>query len=68
VRFARTSGVATTEATTEASVIETRHRICALLPRRPVISLDFGDHPIEASKADHACGLCRARDSSTSTR
>ncbi|MBI1416453.1 MAG: carbon-phosphorus lyase [Limimaricola sp.] len=38
-------------------------RIYALPPHTPVVSLDFEDHPFEASKADHACGLCGATDS-----
>ncbi len=33
-------------------------RIYALPPYTDVISLDFEDHPFEASKADHACDLC----------
>ncbi|MEM6304787.1 MAG: alpha-D-ribose 1-methylphosphonate 5-phosphate C-P-lyase PhnJ, partial [Pseudomonadota bacterium] len=28
-----------------------------------VVSLDFDDHPFEASKADQLCGLCGAEDS-----
>ncbi|OUD08506.1 carbon-phosphorus lyase [Marivivens niveibacter] len=38
-------------------------RIYALPPYTSVISLDFEDHPFEASKADHPCGLCGAIDS-----
>ncbi|MEM8980644.1 MAG: alpha-D-ribose 1-methylphosphonate 5-phosphate C-P-lyase PhnJ [Pseudomonadota bacterium] len=38
-------------------------RIYALPPYTQVISLDFDDHPFEASKADHACGLCGADES-----
>jgi len=38
-------------------------RIYALPPYTRVESLDFEDHPFEASKADHACGLCGAGDS-----
>ncbi|MGD9293372.1 MAG: alpha-D-ribose 1-methylphosphonate 5-phosphate C-P-lyase PhnJ [Roseobacter sp.] len=38
-------------------------RIYALPPYTKVESLDFEDHPFEASKADHACGLCGAEDS-----
>ncbi|GHF48193.1 alpha-D-ribose 1-methylphosphonate 5-phosphate C-P-lyase PhnJ [Seohaeicola zhoushanensis] len=37
-------------------------RIYALPPHTRVVSLDFEDHPFEASKADHACGLCGAGD------
>ncbi len=33
-------------------------RIYALPPHTKVVSLDFEDHPFEASKADHACDLC----------
>ena len=33
-------------------------RIYALPPHCKVVSLDFEDHPFEASKADHACDLC----------
>jgi len=33
-------------------------RIYALPPYCQVASLDFDDHPFEASKADHACDLC----------
>ncbi|NDV97789.1 alpha-D-ribose 1-methylphosphonate 5-phosphate C-P-lyase PhnJ [Salipiger sp. PrR002] len=33
-------------------------RIYALPPYTKVVSLDFEDHPFEASKADHACDLC----------
>ncbi len=38
-------------------------RIYALPPYTQVVSLDFDDHPFEASKADHPCGLCGAHDS-----
>ncbi len=38
-------------------------RIYALPPHTKVVSLDFEDHPFEASKAPHACGLCGAEDS-----
>lgn len=38
-------------------------RIYALPPYTRVRSLDFEDHPFEASKADHACDLCGAEDS-----
>ncbi|MGB1508682.1 MAG: alpha-D-ribose 1-methylphosphonate 5-phosphate C-P-lyase PhnJ [Paracoccaceae bacterium] len=38
-------------------------RIYALPPYTEVISLDFEDYPFEASKADHACDLCRAENS-----
>ncbi len=38
-------------------------RIYALPPYTKVISLDFEDHPFEASKAPHPCGLCGAEDS-----
>ncbi|GAA4219811.1 alpha-D-ribose 1-methylphosphonate 5-phosphate C-P lyase [Sagittula marina] len=38
-------------------------RIYALPPYTQVVSLDFEDHPFEASKADHPCGLCGADDS-----
>jgi alpha-D-ribose 1-methylphosphonate 5-phosphate C-P lyase len=38
-------------------------RIYALPPYTRVVSLDFEDHPFEASKADHSCGLCAAEDS-----
>jgi len=38
-------------------------RIYALPPYTKVTSLDFDDHPFEASKADHCCGLCGAADS-----
>ena len=33
-------------------------RIYALPPYCQVVSLDFEDHPFEASKADHICDLC----------
>ncbi|MGR3369495.1 MAG: alpha-D-ribose 1-methylphosphonate 5-phosphate C-P-lyase PhnJ [Sagittula sp.] len=38
-------------------------RIYALPPYTRVVSLDFEDHPFEASKADHPCALCGAEDS-----
>ncbi|HKL06288.1 MAG TPA: alpha-D-ribose 1-methylphosphonate 5-phosphate C-P-lyase PhnJ, partial [Roseovarius sp.] len=38
-------------------------RIYALPPYTSVISLDFEDHPFEASKANYPCGLCGAEDS-----
>ena len=38
-------------------------RIYALPPYTEVVSLDFEDHPFEASKADHPCALCGAEDS-----
>ena len=38
-------------------------RIYALPPYTQVVSLDFEDHPFEASRADHPCGLCGAEDS-----
>lgn len=38
-------------------------RIYALPPYTKVKSLDFEDHPFEASRADHSCGLCGADDS-----
>lgn len=38
-------------------------RIYGLPPYTQVTSLDFDDHPFEASKADHPCGLCGATDS-----
>ncbi len=38
-------------------------RIYALPPYTKVVSLDFDDFPFEASKPDHPCGLCGARDS-----
>ncbi|WP_299727044.1 alpha-D-ribose 1-methylphosphonate 5-phosphate C-P-lyase PhnJ [uncultured Tateyamaria sp.] len=38
-------------------------RIYALPPYTDVVSLDFEDHPFEASKADHPCALCGASDS-----
>ena len=38
-------------------------RIYALPPFTKVVSLDFEDHPFEASKADHPCDLCGAGDS-----
>ncbi|WP_420556803.1 alpha-D-ribose 1-methylphosphonate 5-phosphate C-P-lyase PhnJ [Roseovarius sp.] len=38
-------------------------RIYALPPWCDVVSLDFEDHPFEASKADHACDLCGAVES-----
>jgi len=36
-------------------------RIYAIPPHTRVVSLDFEDHPFEASKADHPCDLCGAR-------
>lgn len=38
-------------------------RIYALPPYTQVVSLDFEDHPFQASKAYHPCGLCAAEDS-----
>jgi len=38
-------------------------RIYALPPYTKVVSLDFEDHPFDASKAPHPCGLCGAEDS-----
>ncbi|TNC71329.1 alpha-D-ribose 1-methylphosphonate 5-phosphate C-P-lyase PhnJ [Rubellimicrobium roseum] len=38
-------------------------RIYALPPHCRVESLDFEDHPFEASKADHPCALCGATGS-----
>ncbi len=38
-------------------------RIYALPPYTDVVSLDFEDHPFEASKAPHACALCGSGDS-----
>ncbi|MGR3814034.1 MAG: alpha-D-ribose 1-methylphosphonate 5-phosphate C-P-lyase PhnJ [Cognatishimia activa] len=38
-------------------------RIYALPPHTKVVSLDFEDHPFEASKADHVCDLCGATHS-----
>ncbi|WP_149756791.1 alpha-D-ribose 1-methylphosphonate 5-phosphate C-P-lyase PhnJ [Roseivivax sediminis] len=38
-------------------------RIYAIPPHTRVVSLDFEDHPFEASKADQACALCGAEDS-----
>ena len=38
-------------------------RIYALPPYTQVVSLDFEDHPFQASKADHDCDLCGAADS-----
>ncbi|QTN35152.1 alpha-D-ribose 1-methylphosphonate 5-phosphate C-P-lyase PhnJ [Cognatishimia activa] len=38
-------------------------RIYALPPHTRVVSLDFEDHPFEASKADHVCDLCGATHS-----
>jgi alpha-D-ribose 1-methylphosphonate 5-phosphate C-P lyase len=38
-------------------------RIYALPPHTKVVSLDFEDHPFEASKADHPCDLCGATHS-----
>lgn len=38
-------------------------RIYALPPYTQVVSLDFEDHPFEASKPDHPCALCGADNS-----
>ncbi len=38
-------------------------RIYALPPYTKVVSLDFEDHPFEASKANQCCSLCGADDS-----
>jgi alpha-D-ribose 1-methylphosphonate 5-phosphate C-P lyase len=38
-------------------------RIYALPPYTQVVSLDFDDHPFEASKAPHDCDLCGASES-----
>ncbi|MEO0862069.1 MAG: alpha-D-ribose 1-methylphosphonate 5-phosphate C-P-lyase PhnJ [Pseudomonadota bacterium] len=38
-------------------------RIYALPPYTQVVSLDFEDHPFEATKADQTCALCGAKDS-----
>jgi alpha-D-ribose 1-methylphosphonate 5-phosphate C-P lyase len=38
-------------------------RIYALPPFTRAASLDFEDHPFEASKAEHPCALCGATDS-----
>ena len=38
-------------------------RIYAIPPYTRVVSLDFEDHPFEASKANHPCDLCGAEDS-----
>ncbi|MEO0912098.1 MAG: alpha-D-ribose 1-methylphosphonate 5-phosphate C-P-lyase PhnJ [Pseudomonadota bacterium] len=38
-------------------------RIYAVPPYTQVVSLDFDDYPFEATKANHACGLCGATDS-----
>lgn len=38
-------------------------RIYAVPPYTQVVSLDFDDFPFEASKADHACGLCGSNES-----
>ncbi len=38
-------------------------RIYAIPPYTKVVSLDFEDHPFEASKADHPCDLCGAENS-----
>jgi alpha-D-ribose 1-methylphosphonate 5-phosphate C-P lyase len=35
-------------------------RIYAIPPFTKVVSLDFEDHPFEASKAEHDCDLCGA--------
>ena len=37
-------------------------RIYALPPYTQVVSLDFEDHPFEASKADHCCAICGVDD------
>jgi alpha-D-ribose 1-methylphosphonate 5-phosphate C-P lyase len=37
-------------------------RIYAVPPHTRVVSLDFEDHPFEASKADHPCALCGATE------
>jgi len=37
-------------------------RIYAIPPHTRVVSLDFEDHPFEASKADQSCALCGADD------
>ncbi|MCR8725033.1 alpha-D-ribose 1-methylphosphonate 5-phosphate C-P-lyase PhnJ [Frigidibacter sp. ROC022] len=38
-------------------------RIYALPPYTKVVSLDFEDHPFQATKAEHDCDLCGASDS-----
>jgi alpha-D-ribose 1-methylphosphonate 5-phosphate C-P lyase len=38
-------------------------RIYALPPYTKVVSLDFEDHPFEASKADAPCALCGSETS-----
>ncbi len=38
-------------------------RIYALPPYTQVVSLDFEDHPFEASKPDHPCAMCGAENS-----
>ncbi|MEL7098850.1 MAG: alpha-D-ribose 1-methylphosphonate 5-phosphate C-P-lyase PhnJ [Pseudomonadota bacterium] len=38
-------------------------RIYALPPHTEAVSLDFDDHPFEATKADHPCALCGATNS-----
>ncbi|MDS9468948.1 alpha-D-ribose 1-methylphosphonate 5-phosphate C-P-lyase PhnJ [Paracoccus sp. MBLB3053] len=38
-------------------------RIYALPPYTKVRSLDFDDHPFVASKAEHSCAICGARES-----
>ena len=38
-------------------------RIYALPPYTQVVSLDFEDHPFEATKANHPCSLCGAVES-----
>jgi alpha-D-ribose 1-methylphosphonate 5-phosphate C-P lyase len=38
-------------------------RIYALPPYSAVVSLDFEDHPFQATKTDHPCALCGATDS-----
>jgi len=37
-------------------------RIYAVPPYTRVVSLDFEDHPFEATKADHPCALCGATE------
>jgi alpha-D-ribose 1-methylphosphonate 5-phosphate C-P lyase len=37
-------------------------RIYAIPPHTRVVSLDFEDHPFEASRADQSCALCGADD------
>jgi alpha-D-ribose 1-methylphosphonate 5-phosphate C-P lyase len=38
-------------------------RIYAVPPYTKVVSLDFEDHPFEATKFDHPCALCGSRNS-----